>query len=58
MDKEYIAALLDKYGNTVMRIAYTYLKNQADAEDVTQDVFMKIIEKIPIFTTRIMRNHG
>lgn len=49
MDKEYIAALLDKYGNTVMRIAYTYLKNQADAEDVTQDVFMKIIEKNPDF---------
>lgn len=47
--KNYVGLLIDKYGNTVLRLAYTYLKNQADAEDVLQDVFLSIIEKQPIF---------
>lgn len=48
-NEEYFAALLEKYGDTVMRVAYTYLKNRADAEDVVQDVFMKLIDKNPTF---------
>lgn len=47
--QEYIGELVDKYGNTVLRLAYTYLKSMADAEDVVQDVFLKIIDKKPIF---------
>lgn len=47
--ENYIGSLIDKYGNTVLRLAYTYLKNQADAEDVLQDVFLSIIEKSPAF---------
>lgn len=49
MTENYIGLLIDKYGNTVLRLAYTYLKNQADAEDVLQDVFLSIIEKTPKF---------
>lgn len=44
-----VSELLDRYGNTVLRLAYSYMGNQADAEDVTQDVFLKIIEKQPNF---------
>ncbi|MBD9025825.1 MAG: sigma-70 family RNA polymerase sigma factor [Clostridiales bacterium] len=33
----------------VLRIAYTYLKNRADAEDIVQDVFLRIIDKKPSF---------
>ena len=47
--ENYIGSLIDKYGNNVLRLAYTYLKNQADAEDVLQDVFLSIIEKQPVF---------
>ena len=47
--EKYIEHLLDKYGNSVLRVAYTYLKNRADAEDVVQDVFLAVIEKRPIF---------
>ena len=47
--KEYIGSLVDKYGNMILRIAYTYLKNKADAEDTVQDVFLQIIDKNPIF---------
>ena len=47
--KEYIGDLVDKYGNMILRIAYTYLKNKADAEDIVQDVFLQIIDKNPVF---------
>ena len=47
--KDYISDLLDKYGDMVIRIAYTYLKNRADAEDIVQDVFLRIIDKKPSF---------
>lgn len=33
----------------MLRIAYTYLKNRADAEDIVQDVFLRIIDKKPSF---------
>ena len=47
--KDYISDLLDKCGDMVIRIAYTYLKNRADAEDIVQDVFLRIIDKKPSF---------
>ena len=47
--KDYISDLLDKYGDMVLRIAYTYLKNRADAEDIVQDGFLRIIDKKPSF---------
>ena len=47
--KDYISDLLDKYSDMVLRIAYTYLKNRADAEDIVQDVFLWIIDKKPSF---------
>ena len=47
--KDYISDLLNKYGDMVLRIAYTYLKNRADAEDIVQDVFLRIIDKKPSF---------
>lgn len=49
MEKEYIAELVDKYGDMVLRIAYTYLKNQADAEDALQELFLRIMDKKPEF---------
>ena len=47
--KDYISDLLDKYSDMVLRIAYTNLKNRADAEDIVQDVFLRIIDKKPSF---------
>lgn len=49
MDTEELAQLIDRYGNTVLRLAYTYLKNKADAEDIVQDVFLQVMEKQPEF---------
>ncbi|WP_339172561.1 sigma factor [Anoxybacillus sp. FSL W8-1294] len=36
--KEQIQLAMDEYGNMVLRLAYMYMKNQHDAEDVFQDV--------------------
>ena len=49
MDTEELAQLIDRYGNMVLRLAYTYLKNKADAEDIVQDVFLQVMEKQPEF---------
>ena len=41
--------LLDRYGNMILRLAFSCMKNIPDAEDVLQDVLVKILEKAPVF---------
>lgn len=41
-NKEAIEQLYNKYNRTIYAIAFSILKNKEDAEDVTQNVFMKI----------------
>ena len=40
-----VSALYDTHKNMVYRLALTFLKSVSDAEDVTQQVFLKLIEK-------------
>jgi len=42
---EYIQQVLDKYSTILIKLAFTYLKNIADAEDVTQDVFVSLMKR-------------
>lgn len=46
---DYISELVHKYSDMVLRIALTYLKNTADAQDVCQDVYIKIFKQSKIF---------
>ena len=39
-----IENLVNKYGDTVYRLAFSYMKSKQDAEDVSQDVFIKLFE--------------
>lgn len=39
LDFDYLA---DRYIDMVYRIAFNYLKNQADSDDITQTVMMKL----------------
>lgn len=41
--KDYIAAV-DQYANAVYRIAYSYCKHSCDAQDITQNVFLKLFQ--------------
>lgn len=42
--------VLLQYKNTVFRTAYAYLKNRSDAEDITQEVFLRYVKSRPSFT--------
>lgn len=41
--------LLDDYGNSILRMAYSYLHNMDDAEDVLQETLLRYIQTSPIF---------
>ncbi|MEI6131663.1 MAG: sigma-70 family RNA polymerase sigma factor [Bacillota bacterium] len=41
---------LSNHGNMVKRICFVYLRNQSDADDAFQDVFVKLLEADLIFT--------
>ena len=38
-----------KYADMLVRVSFTYVKNRQDAEDIAHDVFLKLIEKMPVF---------
>ena len=41
--------LLDRYGNKLLRFAYSYLHNMADAEDIVQETLIQFLRKAPVF---------
>lgn len=49
MSDKQIQELYDRYCNTVYRIALGYTHSVPDAEDITQEVFLKLMEKRPKF---------
>lgn len=46
---EFVRCAVEKYSKTVAKTAFAYLKNTADAEDVTQEVFLTLMQKAPAF---------
>lgn len=40
-------ALLDQYGEHILRLAYSYLHNQSDAEDILQDTLIQYLRTAP-----------
>lgn len=41
--------LLHRHGNSILRIAYSYLQNMNDAEDILQDTLIQFLKTAPIF---------
>jgi RNA polymerase sigma-70 factor (ECF subfamily) len=41
-DEDAVAALVDAYGTKIYQLAYRYLRNKEDAEEVAQDVLFKV----------------
>lgn len=45
VDNDYIRKAISEYADTVYRVAYQYLLNSADAEDVAQEVFLALCKR-------------
>ena len=43
------AQILDTYGDTILRYAYSYLHNQSDTEKVLQDTLIQFLKTRPVF---------
>lgn len=46
---ESVRRALDLYSQSLIKISFAYLKNIADAEEVTQEVFLAYLQKRPVF---------
>jgi RNA polymerase sigma-70 factor (ECF subfamily) len=46
---ERIKHAVERYGTSLIRLAFTYVKSVPDAEDVVQDVFVSYMQKAPKF---------
>ena len=53
LDKERIAQnagrMLDQYGDSILRLAYSYLHNMSDAEDIVQETLIRYMKTAPEF---------
>ncbi|MED1563034.1 RNA polymerase subunit sigma [Alkalihalobacillus alcalophilus ATCC 27647 = CGMCC 1.3604] len=53
IDKEEILIeIMNTYGDELLRLIYSYVKNKEVAEDLTQDIFIKVYERIDQFEQR------
>ena len=48
-DERAISDLAEAYGTKIYQLAYRYLRNKEDAEEVTQDVLYKVYRKVGTF---------
>lgn len=48
-DPAAVADLSDTYGAKIYQLAFRYLRNREDAEEVAQDVLLKVFQKIDAF---------
>jgi len=48
-DERALGELVDAYGHRIYQLAFRYLRNKEDAEEVTQDVLYKVYRKVGAF---------
>jgi len=48
MDENHFSEMYEKYADDVLRVSYFYLGDRQKAEDVTQDVFVRLITNNPV----------
>lgn len=49
---------LNTYGNAILRCAYSYLHNMADAEEILQDTLLKLLTAAPTFDSEEHKKPG
>lgn len=48
-DETAVTELAEHYGSKIYQLAFRYMKNREDAEEVAQDVLLKVYQKIELF---------
>jgi RNA polymerase sigma-70 factor, ECF subfamily len=48
-DDRAVAELAERYGSRIYQLAFRHMKNREDAEEVTQDVLLKVYRKVGAF---------
>src|SRR6266498_3394941 len=48
-DERALSDLADTYGSKIYQLAFRYLRNKEDAEEVTQDVLFRVYRKVGSF---------
>ena len=48
-DEQALVDLADEFGTKIYQLAFRYLRNKEDAEEVTQDVLFKVYRKVDAF---------
>lgn len=43
------ARLLDTYGNSILRLSFSYVHNMEDAEEILQDTLIRVLRAAPAF---------
>ncbi len=46
---DFVSRTIEKYSDMLIRICFSYMKSMNDAEDLAQEVFIKLMEKRPVF---------
>lgn len=46
---EEVASAFDKFGNSILRLAYSYLHNMDDSEDILQETLIRYMKNAPAF---------
>lgn len=49
MENEQLTQYIRKYGDTVYRVAYNFVKAHADSEDIVQETFLKLYRSDKVF---------
>jgi len=44
-----VEELVERHSDLLLRVAFTYMKNMSDAEDIVQEVFLKLVRNYPPF---------
>lgn len=47
--EQYLRSVMDRHGSRLLRLAYSYLHNMQDSEEILQDVMLKLMDKAPVF---------
>lgn len=49
MEEKDVIHVIERYKNTVFKVAFTYCKNRSNADDIFQEVFLRYFKKKPGF---------